>query len=245
MSFLGNALETGIGKLGSGLKGVAGTLGFDTRSGPEKDAARIAQANANINVDPSLFQLRGGPQRGNFLQQQGQQATLRGSDFRGGQQQLLSQLQAQARGQGPSLAALQAQQAGNQGLMAQRAMAASAAPGQQGLAARLAAQQGANITGSIAGQSAMGRAQEQLGAMGQLQGALGNFRQQDINQMQTNDQARNELLRQELLNAQLMQQGGMAQQESRDRQLAALLGQAPQQGFTDKLISGAGSLIGL
>lgn len=234
-----------MGFLGDAIKWGGDQLGFDTRSGAEKDAARLAQANANISTNPALFQLQGGAQRSQDLRGQAGQAMLRGSDFRGGQQQLLQQLQAQARGQGPSLAALQAQQAGNQGLMAQRAMAASAAPGQQGLAQRMAAQQGANITGSIAGQSAMGRAQEQLGALGQLGGALQNFRQQDIGQMSVNDQARNELLRQELQNAQLMQQGGIAQQQSRDQQLATLLGQQPQQGFMDNLASGAMGLLPL
>jgi len=227
------------------FEAVGGALGFDTRSGPEKDAARLKAANAGISTDPSLFQLPGGAQRSQNLTNYAGQAGLRGSDFRGGQQDLLKQLQAQSRGQGPSLAAMQAQQAGNQGLMAQRAMAASAAPGQQGLAARQAAQQGANITGSIAGQSAMGRAQEQLGALGQLGGALGQFRQQDIGQMSVNDQARNEMLRQELQNAGMQQQGGIAQQQSRDQQLATLLGQPQQQGFTDKLISGATGLIPL
>lgn len=232
------------GPIGGLIGGAAGGLmGLFGESAEEKEKNRIAQAQSNINVDPRLFNLPGGAERSRYLQGIGTQAATRGSDLRGNQQDLLSQLQQQAAGQGPSLAAIQAQQAANTGIQQQRALAASAAPGQGALAQRMAMQQGGNITGSIVGQSAAARAQEQLGAQQNLAQALGQYRQQDIGQMAVNDQARNELLRQELQNAGMMQQGGIAQQGAYNQQLAAMLGQPQQVGTGDMLMATAAQAV--
>jgi hypothetical protein len=112
---------------------------------------------------------------------------------RQGQMSLANMYMQQAAGQGPSLAALQAQQTLQQGAQQQAAMAAGVSPGQQMLARRNAAQNMANMAGSTAGAAAQGRAQEMLGAQAAAAGLYGNMiaQQQAQQGMMNNSLAQN------------------------------------------------------
>ena len=99
--------------------------------------------------------------------------------FRGKQLGLAGQLEAQAAGQGPSLAQAQLQQATDQNIAQQMALAASARGGNVGMAQRQAAQNAAAVQQQASQQSAMLRMQEQMAAREQLSGLLGQGRAAD------------------------------------------------------------------
>jgi hypothetical protein len=100
---------------------------------------------------------------------------------RGNQQNALDQYAGLMNGTGPSLAAIQAQQAQQAAMAQQASMAASARGGGANLAAaqRAAALGGANASGQIANAATMARAQEQLGAIAGYGGLSGQMRQGD------------------------------------------------------------------
>ena len=99
---------------------------------------------------------------------------------RDAQQNLLTQLAAQAQGQGPSLASEQLKQATNRNLAQQMAALASQRGGNTSLAQRGLSQQAALAGQDVASQSALLRAQEQLSAQQQLAGLSSQMRGQDI-----------------------------------------------------------------
>lgn len=109
-----------------------------------------------------------------------------GQDFRTGQMDLVRQLRAQAAGKGPSLAGLQAQQVAQQSLAQQQALAASAAPGNEALAARQAAMNAGGTMANLAQTSAQARMAEQMAAQSMLGGVLGQGRGQDTQNEQFN-----------------------------------------------------------
>jgi hypothetical protein len=152
------------------------------------------------------FAARGAPQVGE-------------SGFRGDQAAQVDRLTRRARGQ-DSVTGLQLRQAMGQGLAQQRALAASARPGQGALAARMAAQNAGTLTQGLAGQAALARMQEQRDVESQLAGVVQGARGQDyqygfgnaglsLQQQQQNDQAEMEARRLELQNAMARQQGLM------------------------------------
>lgn len=113
------------------------------------------------------------------------------NDSRGQQNALASQLQQQANGNGPSVAAHQMRLGQNAAMQQTNAQAASAGGGSLN---RMLAQKGAidanaQTNQQIAGQAGMAKAQEQLNAQGALGNLLGQTRQQDIGmaQLQSND----------------------------------------------------------
>lgn len=108
-----------------------------------------------------------------------------GGEFRGGQQQLIGQLQQQAMGQGPSLAQMQFDRNLDQGIAAQIAAARSGV-GNASAANRGAAQNIGGLTQDLAGQAAQARMQEQLMARQQLAGVLGTARGQEMQGSQFN-----------------------------------------------------------
>ena len=170
------------------------------------------------------------------------------SAFRADQRGYINDLRAQARGEGPSLARQQAQESLQRGVSAQQAQAASARPGQQAGAARLAAQQGSMLAGSVAGASAMGRANEQLGAMAQLGGAISSARGYDLQRMGANQQAQlqqtglNDSMAQgmyglNLQNAVAQQGGQMSEQGMRDAWIRQeMMRQANEKSRWDRLV---------
>lgn len=106
--------------------------------------------------------------------------TIGTSQFRGSQAELIKALQAQSRGEAPSIAEMQAKRAGERALAQQMAMAAGARGSQQALARRTAAQQQAQIGADIAATSAQARLAEQLQAQQQLGQVAGQARGQDL-----------------------------------------------------------------
>lgn len=102
------------------------------------------------------------------------------SPFRGDQQALVSQLQQQAAGQGPSLASLQMQQNTDNAIKSAMALAASGRSGSAGGRLKMAQDQAAAYQQQGARDSAALRIQEQLAARDQLAGVLGQARGQDI-----------------------------------------------------------------
>lgn len=101
-------------------------------------------------------------------------------EFRKYQQDLATQLSAQARGEGPSLAQMQLQQATDR-TMAQSLGAIKAGMGSQGaLAARTAALAGSSQLANLGGQSGMLRLQEQRAAQDALASLAQQGRGQDI-----------------------------------------------------------------
>lgn len=96
------------------------------------------------------------------------------------QQELIQRLQAQARGEGPSLAQMQLADATDRNVSQTMGMAASGrGPGAAG-AAYQGANQAAGAHQQMAGDSAMLRLQEQMQANNMLAGVSGQARQQDI-----------------------------------------------------------------
>lgn len=154
---------------------IGGTNKFDAQAINNPFAAQQANAG-NFDFSSAL-----GQAQKNALGGQG------AANATGAQQTALANaLAAQASGQGPSLAQMQLQQATE----ANKAGAAGAIASQRGLnpalAARQIANQQANIGQQAAGQSAMTRLQEQLGAQGMLAQTLGAQRGQDIGQQKEN-----------------------------------------------------------
>jgi hypothetical protein len=123
----------------------------------------------------------------NFGQQIAAHQADPSAQFRQAQAGLATQLQAQAAGQGPSLAQGQLNQATNDNINSQMAMAASGHGMSGGMAQRLAAQNLSSTNQQAAGQSAQMRMQEQLAAQGQLANVAAQARSGDISNQQTND----------------------------------------------------------
>ena len=233
---------------------------FDSVAGFLNLGANRSQ-NEFRDVNRGNFEAPGFQDRGNRLlglagqadARQGPQINMQPQgQFRSGQQALISQLQAQAAGTGPSVAEAQLRRATDRSVAQQQGLAASAAPGNQALAQRMAAQQGSAQQSGLAGQAADARIQEQLGAMAQLGGVLSGSRGQDIGlaqsqaqlaQQQTgmNDQRLLELLRQEQANAGMQQQGLMGYEQQRGQRFGQLL-QTPSPG--EQLLGGLSSLGG-
>lgn len=118
------------------------------------------------------------------------------TEARSRQMRAIAMLQGMAQGTGPSAASIQAQQSADAGLRQQQAMAAGGGAGAQ----RAAVQQGSLQQGTVAGQAALARAQEQIAATQQLTGALQGLRGQD--------QALNFSNLQSLLQTQALNQAG-------------------------------------
>lgn len=107
-----------------------------------------------------------------------------------GQQDLLAQnLQAQMRGEGPSVAQLQMQQGLNQSLGNAASMAASQRGVSPAMAMRLAQQNQAQMAQNTVGQMGMLRAQEQMAARGELANLSNAARTQDLNAAAANQKA--------------------------------------------------------
>lgn len=127
------------------------------------------------------------------------------NQMRAGQQDLISQLQAQANGQGPSVAQGQLVQGQNRGLAQSLAMAAA---NRGGSAPGLNAQMLSRNQGAMAGQNAADaanlRAEEILASRGQLGSALQGARGQDIGLAENQAGLSNQM---NLLNTQQMNQG--------------------------------------
>ncbi len=112
-----------------------------------------------------------------------------GSSFRGDQAGLVGQLQRQASGQ-DSLSRLLMNQGIDQATAAQRALAAGARPGTEGVASREAAQNAARVQAQMTTQGTQAALQERMQAAQALGGLLGQARGQDLGEAQFNQQGK-------------------------------------------------------
>lgn len=127
--------------------------------------------------------------------------------FRQMQMALAQRLEAQSRGEGPSLAELQMQRNTERNLAAQMAMARSGRSGQGALGMRTAAMESGRLQQDAALASALARIQEQQQAqalLGQVTD-LGRLRDIDLAQQQANLNQNANLSNQQAFNAALMQ----------------------------------------
>lgn len=158
-----------MGGTGQGNKALSGLKGI--KSGGMSDKARKTfEKLAGLNDDDIATPFSVSNNFGKGPQD---------SAFRTDQTSFIKALQAQAAGQGPSLAqamANQQRQAGVNQMMAQNASVRGQNPA---LMARSMNMNTNNLNQQIAQQALMARMQEQLNAQGQLGGALTNFRGQD------------------------------------------------------------------
>lgn len=140
-----------------------------------------------------------------------QAAQVGASPYAGDQSALLGQLRSMAAGGGPSIAAQAYQNASQDSLAQQAAMA----HGGNAMVARQAMLNQGRIQQGLANGLAQARTQEQLGAINQYGGAIGQAEQQDL--------ARSGM------NAQLQQQAGLANQNAYLDQLGKMLGLSQSQ----------------
>jgi hypothetical protein len=166
------------GLVGAGIGGLLGYFGDSGPSQEDFDLPGFEDRRDRLNQDITDAGQRGAP-TANAAQIGGFQRAGLGGPFRGGQQQLIGQLQQQAQGLGPSLATGQFDRSLQQGIAAQQAQA-NTGVGNQALAGRQAAQNIGGITQDLAGQAAQARIQEQMGARQQLAGVLGTARGQEL-----------------------------------------------------------------
>lgn len=165
---VGTAIGAGAGAL---LGGLGGWFGSQGSGGYEDQLKKLAQ----------YYQNRSAPQAGMASQAEN-------SGFRANQAGLISQLEAMARGQGPSAAALQMREAMDRASGAQASGAVGA--GGRGVNAGAAFRNASNNTAAVQAQGArdtmMGRVGEQLGAIGQLSNTIAQGRGADEGTSQFN-----------------------------------------------------------
>jgi hypothetical protein len=182
--------------------------GRDMAFGSDKDAGFFGTGQRQVNrfnVDPSAAQNARNDYWQQYLQQAAGAAGQRGAptmqaaqlgqaamyggatidqsqqaQFRQGQQQLVSQLQAAAAGQGPSVAQGQLKQATDRNMAQALSMAAATNPYGGGSGLRQVAAQRAAAGQQAASDSSLLRAQEQQAAQNQLGQVLAGARGQDI-----------------------------------------------------------------
>lgn len=223
-------IGTGIGAgAGALIGGGLGLFGGDEQGDLRKEQeARLLQA-----LQADKFQ---GPQLGQF------QSGSMGGPFRGGQLQLIGQLQEQAAGRGPSLATAQFQDSLNRGLNAQVAQSQSGV-GNPALAGRGAANAIGGLTQDLAGQAARARVGEQFNARAQLGGLLGQGRGQEQQGSQFNAAQQN----QRLLSQADMDLRAQALRQQQEQAMLKMLNKGfvpPQANQTGtQFLSGGGNLL--
>lgn len=207
----------GVGTLiGGGAGAVIGGLAgyFGSSPDPREDQNNFLlpgydERRRGVNGEISLAGLAKSPQAQAAQAGQFQNGSF-GGQYRDGQNQLIGQLQAQANGQGPSLATAQFNRSLEQGVAAQQAQA-NTGRGNTALAARQAAQNIGGLTQGLAGQASQARQQEQLSARQQLAGVLGQARGQEIGASQFNAAQQNQRL---LANANFQQDANLSNQSA-------------------------------
>lgn len=233
----GQALQGGVGGalagggafglpgalIGGGLGALGGLFGGDPAAEYRKRLMQLEQEFAGRNA----------PQAGSAFQAQN-------SGFRQNQASLISQLEALARGQGPSLATELMKQNTNR-LAGQQAALAQSTAG-RGVGAGAAFRQASNATSAIGAQAAADtgamRAQEQLGALNQLGLTLHGARSLDESNARFNAGANNQVMLANL-DAQLRAQG-MSDQLRLQILQSAMAGAGPGMG-SQLLAGGAGA----
>ena len=168
------------GALGGGPGSFAGSL-YGAKSAGLPGLPSFVQPGfrgKERDINERAFNLEYGGQLKNEALEQRARAEKRGLTAQRGQSQLISQLQQQARGEGPSIAEAQLKAASDRSLAQQLAAAQSGRGGQSTAAIqRQLAQQQATSGQEIAQQAAIARMQEQQSAQGLLANVLGQEQQ--------------------------------------------------------------------
>jgi hypothetical protein len=189
----GAAMGSAFGPWGAAAGGLIGGIGgyFGAGSGQDYYQTQLKKLQAG-------YQGRQAPQMGPAAQ-------AGPSGLMGNRASMIAQLEAQSRGEGPSAARLQMQQAADRSaqMLASNAAGAGGRGVNAGAAMRNAGNQSANVMQQNNQNMGIMRAQEQLNAMGQLGGAIGQGIGQDNQQAQWNAGAQND---QASLNTQMQMQ---------------------------------------
>ena len=203
------------GLLGGALGGIAGLFGSDPQAAAERERQRYLN-QVNSRQAPVM-----GPAN-----------TADYSGFRRNQADLIRNLEAQARGEGPSVSREMLNQATNRNVAAQNAMAAGGRGGNLG--AMLAMNNTGRLGAQAAQDAALGRVQEQLGAIDKLGMQIYSGRNSDEDTNRFNASQRNNM----------MQQNAANQLQFWGQQDAANLGYRPQGGSStaDQLLAMGGSM---
>lgn len=218
--------------LGGGLGGLMGLFG---PSGPSTQSYQDQLQKLSAGYGNRTAPQMGPAAQGSY------------SSFRSNQAGLISQLEAMARGEGPSAATMQMREAMDRAAGAQSSAAAGA--GGRGVNAGAALRNASNNTAAIQSQGArdtgLMRVNEQMGAINQLGQTVAQGRAGDENMNQFNAQAQNQMA---MANLQAkLQQLGL----NDEAQLRALLGamgaagSAPPGLGTQVLAGGASAVPGL
>lgn len=210
--------------IGAGIGGIAGGLsGYYSGDPQEEYRSQLDQLRAKW---------------GGWMPQAGPAAQAGYSQFRQNQMALISQLEAMARGEGPSAAAMQMREAMDRAAGAQAGAAAGA--GGRGVNAGAAFRTATNNTAAIQAQGARDtatiRAQEQIHALGQLGETVGRARWGDESMQQFNANEQNQ---QALANLQAQLSALGITSEAQLKALMAAMGSAGPGMGTQILAGGA------
>lgn len=206
-------------------------MGFNTASLLHKGIDWLGKSNgpkSNVpDADRGNFDVQGAGQRGNFYDNEMQSALHRNnvnsannSSFRGYQDSLAQRLSNQVNGQ-DSLSRLQLRDSTDQNLAQQRSLAASATPGNQAMAQRLAGQNAGQINQGFGAQAAQLGIQERNAAANALAGLSQGARQQDL---QNNWANQNAAMQQRGLNDQMSLGMGQLANQNAGQQLQGSMG---------------------
>jgi hypothetical protein len=223
---MGGAMAgSAFGPIGTGIGAIAGGLIGGFSGNPQEQYRRQLE---------ELSRRYGNRQ----APQAGPAATAGYSGFRTNQAGLIAQLEAMARGEGPSAAAMQMREAMDRAAATQASGAAAAAG--RGVNAGAAFRQAANNTAAIQAQGARDtatmRAAEQLNAIQQLGGVINQGRAADEGVSMFNAGQSNQM---DLANLQAKLQMLGLNDEAQLRALLAAMGTAPQPLGTSILAGGA------
>lgn len=230
---MGGAMAGGAigGPLGAGIGAVAGGIFGGFGGDPNEKYRNQLEALARG------YGKRKAPQMGPAAQ-------ARQSQLIGNRSALIAQLEAQARGEGPSAAAIQMREAMDRAAGAQSSAAAGA--GGRGVNAGAAMRNAMNNTAAVQAQGARDtatlRAQEQLNATSQLGSVIGQGIGQDNQHSQWNAGAMNDVSQANMM-AKLQMIG--LNDEAQLRALMGAMGAAPQGMGTSILAGGAMAVPGI
>jgi hypothetical protein len=212
--------------IGGALGGLGGLFGSDPADQQKKYAEQLQKLSAGYGN-------RAAPQAGAAAQGQY-------SGFRQNQAGLISQLEAMARGEGPSAAQMQMREAMDRAAGAQSSAMAGA--GGRGVNAGAAFRNASNNTAAVQAQGARDtatiRAQEQLNAYGQLGQAINQGRGADENMNQFNAGAQNQMA---MANLQAQLQTLGLNDEAQLRALMAAMGANTGPGLGTQILAGGAS----
>lgn len=206
--------------IGAGIGGIVGGVGsyLGTR---EQSPAEKAQGTFG-NIQDEAFVMQDYQNRQNRL--------LGLAEMGQYERTAMDTLQGLATGQGPSLAEMQLRDASARNMSQAQALQAGGGPGAH-LRGAQAQRSMAATQGSLGGQAAQLRSQEQLGALQGLTQAGGVW-----------GQLRNERLRQEMMNAQMMSDALMGRERIRADQQNAMMGyEYGQPSQTDRWMAATGA----